>query len=564
MRKKRRVFLCCLMTLLMAFVMAVPMSVSAAENVAKIGDKGYGTLQEAVEAVSTDGTETKITLLEDVTDSNWVSFGDDKNIILDLNGHTLTSEGLILYEGDLTLQNGTLIGSSGQAINVFASDNSNIGNYNSLTISDDVTVEAAFAVILREAPNTKVAYGSQIDVYGTLNGNLWVMGNIQNTDNLCEINIRDGAEVNVDTKTGTGIALNGAAKLNIGNATITGGTGVEVRAGELVVNGAVITGKADSISIKPNGSGVTTLGVGIAVAQHTTKLPISVTIKDGKISGCSAFYESDPQGNDLAEKINIVLENGEYETINGGTNAVYSENIESFITGGTYSSDVGNYISDEVAILVDSDGEGNAIYNIIGNDDALAMLLGATYKSKNSETGAVYYYINEGDKEEDAERIGYAVDFYLLTPSGEIENLWDTIAVPEGESINAFLKENFEYAVEDPSKEGYEFLGWYKGKEGYDWDGNGLVDFAFGDKFSFDSEVNADMEVFSAWQKEGEATPVGPTTPAETTPTEAATTDTTVNEVQTGDDSHMGIVLIMMTLAAAVAVGAVTVKRKAN
>ena len=68
--KKRRMFLCCLMTLLMAFVMAVPMSVSAAEgNLVKIDETGieYATLGDAVAAVPKDGTQTTITFLRDGT-----------------------------------------------------------------------------------------------------------------------------------------------------------------------------------------------------------------------------------------------------------------------------------------------------------------------------------------------------------------------------------------------------------------------------------------------------------------------------------------------------------------
>ncbi len=59
MKKKSRIVLCGIMTLIMAFVMAMPVSVSAAvsdDDVAKIGDTGYATLAEAVAAVEENGS----------------------------------------------------------------------------------------------------------------------------------------------------------------------------------------------------------------------------------------------------------------------------------------------------------------------------------------------------------------------------------------------------------------------------------------------------------------------------------------------------------------------------
>ena len=59
MKKKSRIVLCGIMTLIMAFVMAMPVSVSAAvsdDDVAKIGDTVYATLAEAVAAVEENGS----------------------------------------------------------------------------------------------------------------------------------------------------------------------------------------------------------------------------------------------------------------------------------------------------------------------------------------------------------------------------------------------------------------------------------------------------------------------------------------------------------------------------
>lgn len=85
--KKRRLMLCSIISLIMVFVMAVPMTVSAATNVAKIGDTEYATLEAAVKAAQDSDT---IKLTAPITAS--ITIPADKNITLDLNGQTLTGE----------------------------------------------------------------------------------------------------------------------------------------------------------------------------------------------------------------------------------------------------------------------------------------------------------------------------------------------------------------------------------------------------------------------------------------------------------------------------------------
>ena len=145
MKTKRRIFLCCLMTLLMAFVMAVPMSASAAvseTDVVKIGDTGYATLGDAVAAVPTDGTQTTITFLKDATGGG-VQVQAGQNIIFDFDTHTYTvgaptvgstgteTSGFQLLKGsNVTMQNGALKGSDYQNLRIM------IQNYCDLNIVD--------------------------------------------------------------------------------------------------------------------------------------------------------------------------------------------------------------------------------------------------------------------------------------------------------------------------------------------------------------------------------------------------------------------------------------------
>lgn len=148
--------------------------------------------------------------------------------------------------------------------------------------------------------------------------------------------------------------------------TITGGTGIEIRAGELSVSGdARISGTGPLIS-NPNGSGSTSSGAGIAVAQHATKQPIKVIVSDNaKIVGTVALHESNPQGNPAEAIGKVVLEvkGGTAETTSPDkSSAVYSEDCIDFVSGGTFNTEVPvKFVADNHALLVDEDGEATVM-----------------------------------------------------------------------------------------------------------------------------------------------------------------------------------------------------------
>lgn len=535
MRKKRRIFLCCLMTLLMAFVMAVPMSVSAAE-----GD--ITTAEELSDAINNANSGDVITLGGDITAD--VVVKGDKSITLDLNGHKLTN-------------------ASGDTITV------KIGA--SLTIKGSGTVDnktnakgAIFnegTVILNGGTYDRTSEtGESADISG---GNSWYT-----ICNHGKMTINEGVTVK-NSGSFSSMIENGYYDYTSTDSRNGYAEGVNAKNPTLTINGGEFIGGLNTVK---NDDGAI-LVINDGSFSNTTQASIlnwnKAEIYGGEFD-CSAencilngARSSDPSDNNKGE-LNIY--GGVFSSTGSNVYNNFTSSKGISISAGTFtSSDVSDYLADKYAALVIMNDD-EASFIIIPDDIDFVSYCGATHKV--TVNGNVYYYIDENDigeeiDKDNIERIGYAVDFYLLSPDGTEVEHFDTVAVPKGSNVENVLKA-VEESIGNPEFKGYEFLGWYEGTYD-DWTPeNGLVGFAFGDKFSFDSEVNADMEIFSAWQKEGEATPVGPTTPAETTPTEAATTDTTVNEVQTGDDSHMGIVLIMMTLAAAVAVGAVTVKRKAN
>lgn len=158
-----------------------------------------------------------------------------------------------------------------------------------------------------------------------------------------------------------------------GKMDISGGefygadSAIEVRAGSVTISGgkfyASVIPESSDLSV-PNGSGTTTKGAAIAVAQHTTKKDVNVVISGGEFEGYSALYESNPQDNDEESiaKVKLEVSGGAFNAVNGGSVAVYSKDCTGFITGGTFNSDPSQYVADGYA--AEQDAEDPTIWTV--------------------------------------------------------------------------------------------------------------------------------------------------------------------------------------------------------
>ena len=145
-----------------------------------------------------------------------------------------------------------------------------------------------------------------------------------------------------------------------------------------------------------------------------------------------------------------------------------------------------------------------------------------------------------------------------------MDGIWDVITVGKGKTVNEELDNWEDYEIETPVYEGYEFLGWFRSTYDIDEKTGDIIDFNYGEAFSFDEVITSDMEVFAGWAKEG-TSQTAPTAPSDTeTEINAGNTTETAAAPKTSDDFNIGIVLIAMTIAAAAAVGTVAIRRKTN
>lgn len=488
--KKRRLMLCSIISLIMVFVMAVPMTVSAdtATHVNNPAD-----LQTAV------NTGGEIVLDDDITAS--ITIPADKNITLDLNGktltnedgnHTITNEGTLTIKGDGTVDNvshakaavynkqgatATLSGGkftrskeTGKSDSVSGGNSYyNILNQGEMTINDGVEVSQTghFSSLIDNGWYSGSENIKKINAKLTINGGTFSGGlNTIKNDDFGDLAIKDGKFSNTS----------GAVVLNWNIANISGGS-FEV---------------ADSAkSVIANGYGNAEMDKG------------ELTITGGTFTA-----SNDGAGNIFG----YTGSNGGFVKISGGT---FDGDLNTTgypytpkISGGEFTDDPGQYVVNDKAVLVLDNDE----YLVIYNDDDYARVLGATYKDMRDTP---YYYLDKEDVEEGGlESLGHSVDFYAMQPGGTIDyDQGDSITVPNGKSVKEFLAEvnktyEFDgkaYAITDPKAvDGYKFLGWYNGKA--EWNGNDdtkLDSFAYGEKFDFDQKITKDTEVFAAWEKVG-------------------------------------------------------------
>ena len=484
--------LCSLVSLIMVFVMAVPMTVSAdtAKHVKNAGD-----LQTAVNA----GGE--IVLDADIIAS--ITIPADKNITLDLNGktltneagnHTITNEGTLTIKGDGTVDNvshakaavynkqgatATLSGGKfTRSKETGKSDSVSGGNsYYNILNQGEMTINSGVEV-------------SQTGHFSSLIDNGWYNG----SENTAKIN----AKLTINGGTFSG-GLNTIKNDDFGDLTIKDGK-FSNTSGAVVLNWNIANISGGSFEVADSAKSVIANGYSNAEMDKG-----ELTITGGTFTA-----SNDGAGNIFGYTGN----NGGFVKISGGTfdgdlnTTGYPYTPE--ISGGDFTDDPGQYVdTDENAVLVFEDDD----YRVIYNDDLFAGALGAVYK--NVEGDVTYYYFDKDDVAGDkpAEQFGYSVDFYAMQPGGTIDyDQGDSITVPNGKSVKEFLAEvnktyefdGKDYAITDPKAvDGYKFLGWYNGKAEWNENDDTLASFAYGEKFDFDQKITKDTEVFSAWEKVG-------------------------------------------------------------
>ena len=305
---------------------------------AKVGNNYYYTFADAVAAAQDGDT---VTLLDNVNITYQIEISSGKNIVLNMNGYNITATPGTTFkvsDGGLNVTGRGTITANGEAFRLVGNNDAATWNETSkpaeLTVGENVTVisNTDCCVFFYGKGAVANVYGSLTSKgqYATIQGN----GTYNNTTNNggTVVNIYSGSVVE-NTASMAIYSPQVFSTTNVYGGTISGKTtGIELRAGTLNITGGTVSSSAESFSCDPNGSGSTTEGAAIAIAQHTTKTDITVSISGGTFTGIKALNESNPQQNDPAPQISLTVSGGSF---NGEVSTV---DVYNFITGGTFSS----------------------------------------------------------------------------------------------------------------------------------------------------------------------------------------------------------------------------------
>lgn len=347
------------LTLVMAFAIILPSIVFAETKEVKT--------EEELKAVLATGGEAKVTENFEVTKDLYLV--DGKKVTIDLNNHDI----LFKNQTSINIDGGTLDltgkGSMKNDITNFSpiyikgSKNKEDVNYSNVTVGKDVHLKGHMAIIVvyPDNDNKYVSYGVNVNVYGTLEGDLnkngvegssiQINGNIRNTENCPVFNIYSSAKLigNTDGIYGAGYAI-----WNIDGATIEGVTsGIATKSGIWNIKNAKITATGEKKDSIGQGEGIKGTGSAIQIESHPSFYGhVEMTIDGGEYSSLHnaviQHYLADSATEGALAKA-IVIKGG---TFYGALDMMKSDEIE--VSGGTFTdSTVNAYINEGLKVVKD-------------------------------------------------------------------------------------------------------------------------------------------------------------------------------------------------------------------
>ena len=311
-----------------------------------------------------------IKLTNNVTLSNMTEIRG--NITLDLNGFTISGKGTVLdLYGTIEIKDSSE-GGNGKIVSTERTNTPpNSPNSNGIWINNDTSVTINSGTI---EGNTWGVVVAGVNASLTMNGGTVINGITGNGNE--NAGVPEYAPTTITISGGVvkggelGIYHPQVGTLTITNGDISGQSGIEMRAGTLNVTGGSISSTGDRLDVRENGGGQTTVGAALAIAQHTTKRPITVNISGGNFNGPAALNEANPQNNpeDATKNVGIVVNGG---TFNGAVNKA-EDGSSLGVMGGTFNSDVTDYVHASPTVK-DNNGKyyvGSTAKNVVENAES--------------------------------------------------------------------------------------------------------------------------------------------------------------------------------------------------
>lgn len=320
----------------------------------------FSTLDAAFAAAKSGQT---VKLVKNVEIDASIQVSDVKNVVLDLNGKAVeaknstgstvhafkvTSAGLTIMDsskdgtgkisamgtgsrGVILLGNATVVLESGaiEAAQVGIAINSGLPNQHVEMKGGTITSDNGILAQGNGTAGNTVVKVSNGEIHGK---NAGILSNGAIEKGGVNITITGGT-ITATNASCDGLYLPAANSVtNITGGTITGASGIEIRAGELYIGGNAAIKATGTASSTPNPSGGTMLGAALSVVQHTTKQSIKVAIEGAPtFVGDYALWENNTQDPGApVEGIELSVRGGSFD------GKVYSADCEQFISDGSF------------------------------------------------------------------------------------------------------------------------------------------------------------------------------------------------------------------------------------
>lgn len=327
----------------------------------------------------------RIVLENDINRTYRISGG--RVLTIDLNGHKISSPSRVFRicgaKVDFIGQGEIFeTADDGYAPIVIKGSKEDVSDYTVVNIGKDITLRGWTGVFIDQ--DNGLCYGVKVNCSAKIEktesfekdaSGIYINGSIKATEGNVPVVNLDGCRINVKS---AGIYAAGFAKWNLKNCDIIAeNAAVEIRAGEMVIDGGNYEATADPLTVTPNGNGATVEGAAIGVSQHTTNLPTRVTIKNGTFRGAYSIWEKDVQDEVARDVITLSVENGTFK------GAVYSQNNASFIKGGTFSDAPAQdylaegYASTRTILSMSSDVKEYTVKKVTEVSDASSLIKAA-------------------------------------------------------------------------------------------------------------------------------------------------------------------------------------------
>lgn len=303
--------------------------VDANAYVAEVNGERYASLNEAVIVCGT--TPSTITLIGNEVMSAQVVIGDGQDITLNLNGKSLTAKpNWNFNSGLLAIHHGGTLTINGEGEIFGVSPGGCVYCGIVLTVNKtDIDDSKPAKLIVNGGHIVGQCYGiSGVGSQGRGNTECIINGGLIEASSI--ITGEDNCGYYQPQ-------INGKTTFNDG--VIRGRSAIEIRSGDFTMNGGIAEayGFANECMEK-NGSGPTSKGAAVAIAQHTTKQPINVIINNGQLIAECPFIEGNPMGNDELSMASVKAEinGGSFRSVGIGGRPFQAADLTEFIKGGEF------------------------------------------------------------------------------------------------------------------------------------------------------------------------------------------------------------------------------------